>query len=155
MALGTKLFVHELEADCVPYELIHHEPTYTASAEAAVLGLPHAEVAKTIVLETPRGFVRALLPASERLDIQKAKFALEVEDANLASEELLAGAFPEFELGAVPPLGGPPDRVIIDIRIAEAASIVLEAGAHDESVRVKPVDLVAASRAVVADICAD
>jgi Ala-tRNA(Pro) deacylase len=155
MSLGTTLFVHELEADCVPYELIHHTPTYSASAEAEALGLPAAAVAKTIVLETPRGFVRALLPASERLDVRKAKIALDVDDAHLASEELLVGAFPEFELGAVPPLGGPPDKLVIDTRVASAEVIVVEAGAHDESVRVKPSDLVAAARASVADICAE
>jgi prolyl-tRNA editing enzyme YbaK/EbsC (Cys-tRNA(Pro) deacylase) len=155
MPLGTTLFVHELEAVSVPYELIHHEPTFSAYAEAEALGLEPSQVAKTIVVETPAGFVRAVLPASERLDVSKTKDALGINAAELATEKHLAGAFPEFELGAVPPLGGPPDRVIVDSRVVTKDSIVLEAGAHSESIRVRPVDLVAATRAVVADICAD
>ena len=155
MSLGTTLFVHELEAVSVPYELIHHEPTFSASAEAEALGLTPSQVAKTIVLETPAGYVRAVLPASERLDIHKAKDILGVADAQLATEEHLAGAFPEFELGAVPPIGGPPDRVLVDSRVVATDSMVIEAGAHSDSVRVKPSDLVAATRAIVADICAD
>ena len=155
MPLGTTLFVHELEAVSVPYELIHHEPTFSAYAEAEALGLEPSQVAKTIVLETPAGFVRAVLPASERLDIHKAKDALGVNAVELATEEHLAGAFPEFELGAVPPIGGPPDRVIVDLRVVAEDSIVLEAGAHSESIRGRPSDLVAATRAVVADLCVE
>jgi Ala-tRNA(Pro) deacylase len=155
MALGTTLFVHELEAVSVPYELIHHEPTFSAYAEAEALGLAPSQVAKTIVLETPAGFVRTVLPASERLDIHKVKDVLGVGAADLATEEHLAGAFPEFELGAVPPLGGPPDRVLVDSRVLALDSVVVEAGAHSDSIRVKASDLVAATRALVADICVD
>jgi Ala-tRNA(Pro) deacylase len=155
MSLGTRLFVHELEANSVPYELLRHGRTSTAAMEAQILGLSPAAVAKTIVLETPNGFVRAVLPASHRLDLHKLRDVLEEPDVHLATEETLAGAFPEFELGAVPPLAGPPDKVLVDRRVVDRGTLVLEAGSHEESVRLNATDLLAASRARIADICED
>jgi Ala-tRNA(Pro) deacylase len=155
MSLGTTLFVHELEAEQVPYELLSHERTQTAVEEARALGLAPAEVAKTVVLETETEYVRAVLPASSRLDLAKVREALGAEAVRLATERTLAGAFPEFELGAVPPLAGPPDRVLVDRRVAEADTVVFEAGSHDMSVRVKTAELLAAARAQLADVCVD
>lgn len=56
--------VDELERASIAYELVEHARTTTAAAEARVLGLGAHEVAKTVVLTTPEGFVRAVLPAS-------------------------------------------------------------------------------------------
>ena len=53
------------------YELLPHEHTERAADEAAALGLPPDEVAKTLVVTTPEGNVRAVLPASERIDLRK------------------------------------------------------------------------------------
>jgi Ala-tRNA(Pro) deacylase len=148
--------VRELDRARVPYELIPHEQTMTALAEARVLGAEPQDVAKTLVLESEDGFVRAVLPASERIDLRKVRELLHAHEIELATEATLAGAYPDFELGAVPPLGGPAnDPVLIDRRLTMREAVVFEAGRHDESVRVKPDDLVAVTRATVADICAD
>lgn len=63
---------------------------------------------------------------------------------------------PEFDLGAVPPIGGSRrDPVIIDSRLAERDSLVPEAGSHEESVRVPTGDLLRVSEAEIADIRVD
>jgi Ala-tRNA(Pro) deacylase len=75
---------------------------------------------------------------------------------HLLSEDDLATEYPEFELGAVPPFGGErDDPVILDRSLADQESVVLEAGSHDESVRLKTADLIAVTKAQVADIVAD
>jgi prolyl-tRNA editing enzyme YbaK/EbsC (Cys-tRNA(Pro) deacylase) len=43
--------------------------------------------------------------------------------------------------------------VIVDERLARRDSVVLEAGSHDRSVRVKAADLVRLTGAQVADLC--
>jgi Ala-tRNA(Pro) deacylase len=152
----TGELVRELEQAHVPFELIPHAETMTALAEARAVGADPQDVAKTIVLETDDGFVRAVLPASERVDLRKARDVLASHSVELASEETLAGAYPTFELGAVPPLGGPRhDPVVVDARLTTREAVIFEAGRHTESVRVKPADLVALTSATVADICAD
>lgn len=144
----------ELDRLGVEYELIPHERTLNATAEAKVVGVPPEDVGKTIVLHTERGYVRAALAASDRLDLHKVREALpEGHDVRLATETELAAAYPMFELGAVPPWGGPSgDRVVVDRRLASRDSIVLEAGAHDESLRLKTADLLAVTGADVVDL---
>ena len=147
----------ELDRAGIAYELIPHRPTETARDEAAELGLSLDEVAKTIVLVTEGGFVRAVLPASERLDLHKARELLgSGKSTRLATEAELAGAYPMFELGAVPPFGGPAgDRTIVDRRLGGRESVVLEAGAHDQSVRLTTEDLLRLTASELADICRD
>src|SRR6266540_4374899 len=51
---------------------------------------------------------------------------------HMASEDDLKRDYPEFALGAVPPFGGAHrDQVIVDSRLAERDSVVLEAGSHE------------------------
>jgi Cys-tRNA(Pro) deacylase len=142
----------------VEYELLSHRHTETAAAEAEALGVDPGEVGKTLVLSTPDGNVRAVLPGSARLDVRKVRDVLGVtgKRVHLLSEDALRRDYKEFELGAVPPLGGKSkDRVLVDTRLAERDSIVIEAGSHDESVRITTADLIRLTEAQVADICRD
>ena len=141
----------------VDYKLLPHVYTETAAAEAVALDLPPSQVAKTLVVRTPSGYLRVLLPASERLDLRKVRDLLGAgEHIQLASEEDLARAYPEFELGAVPPLGGARrDPVLVDRRLSQLDSLVVEAGSHKQSLRIQTADLMHLTEAQVADICQD
>ncbi len=138
------------------YELLEHPRTDRAVAEAEVLGISPTEVAKTIVVATTAGNVRAVLPASERLDMHKLRtFVDGGKETHLLTEEDLVREYPQFELGAVPPVGGPKDRVVLDRKLASMDTFVIEAGAHDRSVRLRPQALLATADTLVEDICAD
>ena len=153
--MASKDVTTVLEAEGVDYELLPHRHTESALAEARALGVDPTDVAKTLVVETPDGYTRAVLPASERLDLRKLGTFLGAK-VHLASEEALARDYPEFDLGAVPPVGGHRrDPVVIDSRLAERESVVLEAGSHDESIRVAREALVRVTVARVADISQD
>jgi prolyl-tRNA editing enzyme YbaK/EbsC (Cys-tRNA(Pro) deacylase) len=56
----------ELERKHVDYEVIPHRRTEAAKDEAAALGVEPGQVAKTVVLMTDTGYIRTVLPASER-----------------------------------------------------------------------------------------
>ena len=139
----------------VDHDVLEHAHTERAADEAAALGIDPEEVAKTLVLVTPSGNVRAVLAASERIDLHKVAGVLGVggKKVHLATEDDLARDYGEFELGAVPPFGGREDQVIVDEQLAGRDSVVLEAGTHEQSVRLKAADLVRLTRAQVADIC--
>ena len=141
-----------LRREHVPYELFTHRHTESALAEAEVLHQDPRQVAKTLVLVTPFGYVRAVLRAVDQLDLQKARFALGTGDVELASEEDLVGAYPEFELGAVPPVGGTYDRVLVDQRLFDSRFVLFDAGTHDESIRLRTGDLLSLAEAEVADL---
>jgi len=144
-----------LRREHVPYELIPHRHTETALAEASTLGVDPHQVAKTLILTTPFGFVRAVIAASDRLDLERARLTLNTAEVELATEETLVGAYPEFELGAVPPMGGPYDRVLVDRRLFDSTFLVLDAGTHDESIRLRTGDLLSIAEAEVADLAHD
>ena len=139
-------------------ELLPHARTENAVAEAEALGIEPADVAKTLVVTTAQGYVRAVLPASERIDLRKLREVMgrRQEKVHLGSEKDLARDYLEFDLGAVPPIGGARrDPVVIDSRLARRDSVVLEAGSHEESVRIPTGDLVRVAEAEVVDICLD
>jgi Ala-tRNA(Pro) deacylase len=156
--MATTDLTSALDAAGVEYELLPHPHTMTATAEAEALGLDPGDVAKTLIVKTPDGYLRALIPASRRIDIHKLRDVTgsSKHKVHLASEDDMRRDFPEFELGAVPPVGGRQRHpVVVDERVAERTTIVVEAGSHDESVRMSAAELVRAASATVADISED
>jgi Ala-tRNA(Pro) deacylase len=140
----------------VDYEVLPHPRTETAAAEAEALGLEPQEVAKTLVLSTPGGYVRAVLAASDRIDLSKVRDEVEGgKRIHLASEEDLQRDYPGFDLGAVPPFGGAGDRVLVDARLARQETVVLEAGSHEQSVRIQTADLLKLTQGEVVDLVQD
>jgi Ala-tRNA(Pro) deacylase len=156
--MATEPLTAVLDQAGVTYELLPHAHTERAADEAQALGLSTTEVAKTLIVTSPEGNVRAVLPASERIDLRKLG-ELEGEtrkNVHLATEDTLRRDYPEFELGAVPPVGGAHgDRVVVDRRLAQLKTIVLEAGSHEESIRMSTDELIRVTQAQVADICAE
>lgn len=153
--MATAVLTRLLDAEGVEYQLIPHTHTERATDEAEALGLPLDTVAKTLVVTTPSGYVRAVVPAAARLDLHKVRELLGAgsKKVHLASEADLGRDFPEFELGAVPPVGGRRDPVLLDGRLSEVGELVFEAGTHDESVRLQADALRRIADVKVADIC--
>jgi Ala-tRNA(Pro) deacylase len=139
----------------VEYELLSHAHTERAADEADALGLPPTAVAKALVLTAPEGHLRVVLPASARIALGKVRdYVEDGKRVHLAGEDELARDYPEFELGAVPPFGGASrDRVLVDSRVAEQASVVLEMGSHEQSVRLQTAGLLELTEAEIVDIC--
>jgi Ala-tRNA(Pro) deacylase len=128
-----------LEKQGIRFELLPHPPTTTALAEAEALDLEPDEVVKAVVLDVSTGHAIAVVPASRRIDLDLLREALGEHDARLASEDEIARDFPEFELGAMPPL---PSMLhvplVIDPSVLEHASITFAAGITRGSVRTSP-----------------
>jgi Ala-tRNA(Pro) deacylase len=144
----------ELDRAGVDYELFDHPHTERAADEARAIGVAPEQVAKTIVLAADDGYVRAVVAASDHLDLHKVRDVLgRDKHVRLATEAELVIAYPMYELGAVPPFGVPAgDRVLFDRWLAERDSIVIEAGTHEESLRMKTSDLLTLTAAEVVDI---
>ena len=148
----TVELAQELAGERLDYELIWHERTQSAKREAQALGVDPQRVAKTIVLTDGYGdFVRIVVPATRHVDLEKARVLLG-NRFRLATERELVGAYPAFELGAVPPFGGPEDTVVVDPAVADAGDVVVEAGTHEQSMRLAAKDLITLSKAWIADV---
>jgi len=141
----------------VEFEVLRHRRTTTAAAEAKVLGVMPQMVAKTLVLrDDAGGRLRAVLPATTRVDLVRLADAVGAGSVALVDEQELCDAYPDFELGAVPPFGGRAnERIVVDRRLAEVDHVVLEAGVHDTSLRMRTEDLLTVADAQLADIAQD
>jgi Ala-tRNA(Pro) deacylase len=158
VCVATEDLTRVLDEAGVNYELLPHAHTESAAAEAKALGVLPRDVAKTVVVRTPDGYLRTVVPASDRLDLHKLRAARGGSKTTvlLASEADLARDYSEFELGTVPPVGGSRrDPVIVDSRLALRDSVVLEAGSHEQSIRIWVQDLLRVSAAEIADISED
>jgi Ala-tRNA(Pro) deacylase len=149
--------VEFLQGDRVDYELIEHEPTMSAAAEARTMHQSPDQVAKTIVLHDGNMYVIAAIPASERLDLHKLREVLgATRRLRFASETEIARDFPSLEVGAVPPFGPMvPAAEVIDSALLEQPRILCPAGDHQHSVLVDPLDVMRITGARTAYICQD
>ena len=140
----------------IEFEPLRHPRTMTARDEAQMLHASPDRVGKTIVVNTPEGRARVVIQASERLGLGKLRDGMGSTEVRLVTEEELAVAYPGFELGTVPPFGGPDgERVIVDRRIVDLETVIVEAGSHSDSVRIATVDLMRITDAKVMDVIAD
>jgi Ala-tRNA(Pro) deacylase len=132
------LITEHLQRHHKAFEVLPHPPVLSSIDEARAIGIAAEDVIKTLVLDTAAGHALAVLPALGRLDLKLAQRAVQDHQAHLASEAEMSRDFPEFDLGAVPPLGsllgGVPTFVDPDVMAHEA---VVFAGSQSESVRIR------------------
>lgn len=143
-----------LKSAGVSFEVLPHRRTETAGDEAVALGALAQTVAKTVVCRSGTGArVRAVIPASTRVDLGRLAKAIDAARVELVPEAELAGLYPEFELGAVPPFGGTAgEEVVVDVGLAECEHVLVEAGVHHVSLRLRCEDLLNVADARLADI---
>jgi Ala-tRNA(Pro) deacylase len=147
------IVTEHLESLGLRFEVLPHARAFTAVGEAITLGVPTEEVIKGVVLDIGTGHALAILPASRRLDLDLVRQALGEPHVGLATEDEIERDYPEFELGAIPPL---PSLlhvpVVIDPTVFEHARVTFAAGTTKESVRVDPEHLFTGATITVAPV---
>ena len=126
-------FLDELHA---PYTTLHHDRTVTAHDTAAAAHLDNQLFAKTVMLKVDNTLAMMVMPAAYRVDLTRLSRALGGPMVELAEESDFRDAFPDCELGAMPPFGhlyGMP--VYVDSRLAQQPEIAFNAGTHTEALR--------------------
>ena len=145
-----------LDEQHVDYEIVEHDERFTAAAEARAAGVGPANAAKEVALRSGDRYVLAVVPASERLDLKKVRDVLGDPELRLATENELAAAFPQFELGALPPFGGLLGIAqIVDDRLLDHDQVLCNGGDHRHSLKVDPGEIVRAAGARLADLRQD
>lgn len=130
MSIATRL-EELLEAEGVDYEVIRHEPVFTAQEEAAAAHVPGRSWAKTIVMLVDSRPALAVLPATRRVDTEEFRRLVGARKARLADEEEFADLYDDCEAGAMPPFGslyGQP--TFVDDTLRRAERIAFHAGDH-------------------------
>jgi Ala-tRNA(Pro) deacylase len=137
----------------VPFSVHEHRPTYTAQEMAAEEHISGKKIAKPVVVQTPGGYAMCVLPASSKLDFEKASRVLDARSLSLADERDLAKLFQDAETGAEPPIGKLYDMpTIVDRRLASAERICFQAGTHRHAIEMDYDDYASVTQARVEDI---
>lgn len=127
-----------LDQQGVPYTPHKHAVVYTAQELAAAQHVPGKQFAKCVAIKTNTGLCLAVLPAIHLVDFPKLKQLLNATSVKLASEADIKQAFPDAEVGAMPPFGNL-YRVptVVDQSLAQATEIVCNAGSHSDTITLR------------------
>jgi len=124
-----------LKSGKVKFQLRHHPARFTAQEVAAAEHLTGEEVAKVVIVKAGEGFGMFVLPATCVLDLARVKALMGVSEVRLATEAEIARAFPDCEVGAMPPFGAEYGlETYVDTRLANDPEILIPAGTHEDSV---------------------
>lgn len=124
-----------------PYTTLTHDRTITAHETAAAAQVDNQLFAKTVMLKVDGQLAMMVMPTAYRVDLTRLSRALGGPLVELAEESEFKDAFPDCELGAMPPFGhlyGMP--VYVDSRLAQQPEIVFNAGSHTEALRMPYVE---------------
>ena len=122
----------------VKYMVISHSPAYTAQGVAALTHMSGRKLAKTVIVKIDGILAMAVIPAPCRVDLDRLRVLTGAQTVELATEAEFKDAFPDCELGAMPPFGNLYDMpVYADAQIAENDEITFTAGTHHELVRMR------------------
>ncbi|HXH21418.1 MAG TPA: YbaK/EbsC family protein [Dehalococcoidia bacterium] len=117
------------------YELVAHPTAYTAQEAAQAAHVPGHEFCKSVVVYIDGKPGMLVLPAPHVVSIAAVRDALGARDVRLATEKEMAELFPDCDVGAQPPFGGPWRLpVYVDSGLLDAKEVVFEAGLHTQAV---------------------
>jgi Ala-tRNA(Pro) deacylase len=142
-----------LRSHQVAYQAQHHAYAFSAQRVAHSEHVSGKQLAKVVIVMADGKLAMLVLPAPARLDLAKAGAVLGAREVRLAHEAEFAAAFPDCDLGAMPPFGnlyGLP--VYVDQALAANDTIYFEAGTHTDTMSLAYADFARLVRPTVADL---
>ena len=130
-----------LESKGVRYRHFTHAQEFTAARVAESQHVSGKELAKSVLVVMDEELVMAVIPANERLDLEKLAHLVGAASFRLADESDFVDRFPGCEVGAEPALGslyGVP--VWLDASFEEHSTITFNAGTHTDTIQMSVSD---------------
>ncbi len=125
-----------LDENKVKYVVISHSRAFTTQEIAAATHIPGKELAKAVIVEIDGTMAMAVVPGSQKVDLDLLRDAVGAQRVTLAKESAFKDRFPECDLGAMPPFGnlyGMP--VYVTDSLTEDEEIAFNAGSHTQLVK--------------------
>lgn len=137
MTIAKKLKDY-LDREGVSYELHQHPTAYTAAETAGSQHVAGKKFVKAVIIKADNNFQMCVLPAIHVLDFDKLKDAIGAQEVALASESEVGNLFPDYELGAEPPLGELDGlKVWADSYLEEnSEEVYFNGGTHTDTVKI-------------------
>lgn len=120
----------------VRYVTISHSLAFTAKEIAESAHVPADIMAKTVILKMNGELAMAVIPASAKLDRHHLGESFGTKEVDLAHEDDFSRAFPDCEVGAMPPFGNLYGiKVFAAEDLGRHETIAFNAGTHSELVK--------------------
>jgi Ala-tRNA(Pro) deacylase len=125
-----------LDSERIQYVVISHSPAFTAQQIAASAHVKGRELAKTVMVKIDGELAMAVLPASQKVNLDRLRETAGADQVELASEREFRDRFPDCDLGAMPPFGNLYGlEVYVADGLTEDDEIAFNAGSFTELVR--------------------
>ena len=122
----------------IGYDVMHHDPAFTAQELAARMHISGFEFTKVVVVKLDGQFALVALPAPLRINFKELARVAGAKKCQLASEKEFQQFFPDCELGAMPPFGNLYQlSTYADEDVSRNENIVINAGTHAEAIRLR------------------
>ena len=142
-----------LDSKGVSYQHRTHRQEFTASRVAEAQHVSGRRLAKSVLVKADDVLIMAVIPANERLDLEKFAHLTGVMSARLARESEFASVFADCEVGAEPPFGamyGVP--VWFDASFESQPTLTFNAGTHTDTMEIRVEDFERVEQPQVANL---
>lgn len=120
----------------ISFNTITHPKTPSSSATAHAAHIPEDHLAKSVVLKDEKGYLLAVIPASEWINLHQLNDELNRE-LQLVPEDEIKQVFSDCQRGAVPPLGEAYGLdTIMDEAFDSLSKVYFESGDHERLIEV-------------------
>lgn len=131
--MGAKKLEQFLEKNHIKYKTIKHDVAYTAPEIAQKAHIKGQEFAKTVMVRVDGKMAMAVLRGNDLLDLNQFKKLLKAGNVEVLKESDFQAAFPDCEVGAMPPFGNLYNmNVYVDEELSKDKKIAFNAGNHRE-----------------------
>lgn len=131
--MGAKKLEQFLEKNQIKYKTIKHDVAYTAPEIAEKAHIKGKDFAKTVIVRLDGKMAMAVLRGNDLLDLNQLKKECKAKNAEILKESEFQKAFPDCELGAMPPFGNLYNmNVYVDEELSKDKKIAFNAGNHKE-----------------------
>lgn len=114
----------------VNYEILEHANTTSSLATAREAHIPAEKLAKAVVVRRGNNYSMCVIPASNQLVLEWLRYGRQ-HDYEIATEQELAGLFPDCDEGAIPGLGEAFHMdMIVDNSLLNMKDVYIEGGDH-------------------------
>ncbi|HLW46546.1 MAG TPA: YbaK/EbsC family protein [bacterium] len=116
----------------VAYQVSRHAPRYTAQELAQVEHVPGKLIAKVVLVMGDQRLIMVVVPGTSYVNVPWVSKAVGAKSARLATEAEFLRAFPDCDVGAMPPFGNLYHiPVLVDRGLTHDPVILFNAGTHD------------------------
>jgi len=132
-----------LDQNGITYRTYYHDKTYDAQHMAQLLHVSGRKIAKAVLIRDSKGpnFIVVVVPATNRVDLQRVAAVLRGTDVRLATEPEIRECCGGCESGVVPLFGSHYGlQTIIDESVSKQDELVFQGSTHADSVSMRFAD---------------